>query len=65
MKLLLLELISFQCFFFAVGFQCEGIVEEHEDDLLELFASENSHVEVELCTKRARICPALRVPEEL
>ena len=40
-------------------FQCELLVEEHEDDLMELFAKEEAKVadvSKDLCSKRTKLC---------
>ena len=38
--------------------QCELLVEEHEDDLMELFAKEAKVADVskDLCSKRTKLC---------
>ena len=33
-------------------FQCENIVEDKEDTLLEMFATEGENMDIELCSKR-------------
>ena len=32
--------------------QCENIVEDAEDDIMELFAQEREDMDIELCSKR-------------
>ncbi len=43
-------------FFLTKCSQCEGIVEEQEEDFLELFSTPNQGITRELCLNRANIC---------
>lgn len=37
---------------FVISLQCEAIVEQHEDELIEFFAHETDNVKDKLCSKR-------------
>jgi len=37
-------------------FYCENIVEDAEDDIMELFATEQENLDIELCSKRQNLC---------
>lgn len=39
-------------YFFNLFLQCETIVEQHEDEVIEFFAHENDNVKDKLCSKR-------------
>lgn len=45
-------------------FQCEGIVEDYEDDLLDLFAAPREGIVNELCHMRSKICSAENVGKD-
>jgi hypothetical protein len=40
-------------------FQCETIMEEQEENILELFSAKTKNVEFELCQKRSKLCDHL------
>ena len=44
--------------FYCIWLQCELLVEEHEDDLMELFSKEAKVADVskDLCSKRTKLC---------
>ncbi|XP_017524091.1 protein canopy homolog 2 isoform X1 [Manis javanica] len=39
-----------------LGWQCESIVEEHEDELIEFFSREADNIKDKLCSKRTDLC---------
>lgn len=41
-------------FFFYV--QCEGIVEEYEENILQLFARDADNIDIKLCSTEAKLC---------
>jgi len=45
-------------------FYCENIVEDQEEAILELFATEGQDMDIELCSRRTKICPAVEPPPE-
>jgi len=42
----------------------ENIVEDQEEAILELFATEGQDMDIELCSRRTKICPAVEPPPE-
>uniref|UniRef100_A0A671PXS9 Protein canopy homolog 2-like n=1 Tax=Sinocyclocheilus anshuiensis TaxID=1608454 RepID=A0A671PXS9_9TELE len=52
-------------FFMRDFSQCETIVEQHEDELIEFFAHETDNVKDKLCSKRTDLCDhALKIPHD-
>jgi len=45
-------------------FYCENIVEDQEETILELFAKEGDNMDIELCSRRTKICDAMEPPPE-
>jgi len=45
-------------------FYCENIVEDQEEAILEMFATEGQDMDIELCSRRTKICPAVEPPPE-
>ncbi len=50
--------------FIMLILQCEGIVEEQEDDLFELFSKPTTGIVKELCYKRNKICPKSKIKRD-
>lgn len=45
-------------------FYCENIVEDQEENILQLFAKEGENMDIELCSKRAKVCEEIVLEEE-
>jgi len=45
-------------------FYCENIVEDQEETLLQMFATEGEDQDIELCSKRSKYCEPLEIQEE-
>jgi len=45
-------------------FYCENIVEDQEETLLEIFASEGENMDIELCSKRSKYCEPVELQDD-
>merc|ERR1712107_227600 len=45
-------------------FYCENIVEDMEDDIMDLFSTEQENMDLELCSRRSKICEDPGLPQE-
>jgi len=45
-------------------FYCENIVEDQEETLLEMFATEGENMDIELCSKRSKYCEPVVIQDD-
>jgi len=43
---------------------CENIVEDQEETLLEMFATEGENMDIELCSKRSKYCEPVVIQDD-
>jgi len=51
-------------FHFTNCFQCENIVEDQEETILDLFSKEGTNLDVEFCSKKAKVCDEVVLQED-